>query len=258
MASGFIYLIILGMWVAYFLPRWISSHDQTSGKSHERYKSALKVVAENGSGPLAFEISRSREVTESKKKEDQISQRRIVFTSLVSILGLATLGSFAGFIAPTILTIPLSAIAIYVVHVRRQVVASQARARRLKALEQISHADIKKSEERISLGRHSQLPSLNNDLWVPLSERTESTGVVIIPRGSAAMSKAWEPREVPAPTYVTAPKAVPSKRIIDLTIPGAWSAAQEREREALLPSRDELFDQQLADEAANPIHRAAN
>ena len=46
MASGFIYLIILGMWMAYFLPRWVTSHDQASGKSAERYKSAMRVVGE--------------------------------------------------------------------------------------------------------------------------------------------------------------------------------------------------------------------
>jgi hypothetical protein len=268
MASGFIYLIILGMWAAYFLPRWISSHDQNSGKSHERYKSALKVVAENGSQPLAFEISAVEESFDLKKKDNQIARRRIIFTSLVSILLISSVGSFFGFIDPAILLIPASAMSIYVVHVRRQVVASQARARKLKALEQISHADISPSQERISFTRQTHTTifgeiaatnsSLHNEHWIPLAERTESTGVVIIPRGSAAMSKAWEPRQVPAPTYVTAPKAVPSKRIIDLTIPGAWSAAQERERQELLPNRDDIFDQELADEAANNSGRAAN
>ena len=268
MASGFIYLIILGMWAAYFLPRWISSHDQNSGKSHERYKSALKVVAENGSHPLAFEISPIEESAEVKKKDHHIGRRRFIFTSLISILIISTVGSFIGFIDPSILLIPVTAISIYIVNVRRQLVASQARARKLKALEQIGHADISTSEERISFTRYSHTTifgeiaatntSLNNEHWVPLSERTESTGVVIIPRGNAALSKAWEPRQVPAPTYVTAAKAVPSKRIIDLTIPGAWSAAQERERQELLPTRDDIFDQELADEAANNSGRAAN
>ena len=45
MASAIIYLAIIGMWVAYFLPRWIHTHDEFSGKSVERYKSALRVVA---------------------------------------------------------------------------------------------------------------------------------------------------------------------------------------------------------------------
>ena len=55
MASGFIYLIILGMWAAYFLPKWMISHDVASGKSAERYKSAMRVVGETGSSSIANE-----------------------------------------------------------------------------------------------------------------------------------------------------------------------------------------------------------
>jgi hypothetical protein len=66
------------------------------------------------------------------------------------------------------------------------------------------------------------------------------------------------------PTYVNAPKAVQARRVIDLTEPGKWSEEQQRiEREALAaaaPSRDEVFDQQLADEAVQRLRemRAAN
>jgi hypothetical protein len=87
---------------------------------------------------------------------------------------------------------------------------------------------------------------------------------VILPKGSAAIRNAWEPTEVPVPTYVNAPKAVTAKRVIDLTNPEQWSDEQERlAREALAatsPSRDEIFDQQLADEAVERLNqsRAAN
>jgi hypothetical protein len=49
MASGIIYLIIIAMWAAYFLPQWFSSHEDASGKSIDRYKNAMQVVAENQS-----------------------------------------------------------------------------------------------------------------------------------------------------------------------------------------------------------------
>ena len=59
---------------------------------------------------------------------------------------------------------------------------------------------------------------------------------------------------------MTAPKAIIPKRVIDLTVPGAWSDEQERlEREALAaasPSRDQIFDQQLADEAVDRLNQA--
>ncbi|MTA80705.1 MAG: hypothetical protein F2954_05120, partial [Actinobacteria bacterium] len=89
-------------------------------------------------------------------------------------------------------------------------------------------------------------------------------GVVILPQGTASMRNAWQPAEVPIPTYVSAPKAIVPKRVIDLTTPGAWSEEQERlEREALAatsPSRNEIFDQQLADEAVQRLNqsRASN
>ena len=101
------------------------------------------------------------------------------------------------------------------------------------------------------------------EYWVPLSER-EQTGVTILPKGTAAQRNAWQPTEVPVPTYVNAPKAVTPRRVIDLTTPGAWTEEQERmEREALAaasPSTDEIFDQQLAEEAEHNKrnNRAAN
>ena len=73
---------------------------------------------------------------------------------------------------------------------------------------------------------------------------------MILPKGSADKNReTWEPTSVPAPSYVTSSKAAPQRRIIDLTIPGAWSEAQERAmREAMSPASDQVFDQVQADE----------
>jgi DNA-binding TFAR19-related protein (PDSD5 family) len=106
-------------------------------------------------------------------------------------------------------------------------------------------------------------PKASTEHWVPFAER-ELSGVTILPKGTAAARMQWEPNEVPLPTYVNAPKAIQPKRVIDLTEPGKWSDEQEAlERAALAaaaPSRDEIFDQQLADEAVERlrINRAAN
>jgi hypothetical protein len=106
-------------------------------------------------------------------------------------------------------------------------------------------------------------PKEVRDHWIPLQER-ELTGITILPKGSAQERNAWQPNQVPVPTYVNAPKAVVPKRVIDLTIPGAWSEEQERLAEEVLavaaPSRDEVFDQQLAEEAVARLrqNRAAN
>lgn len=53
-------------------------------------------------------------------------------------------------------------------------------------------------------------------------------GVVLLPKGSAENRNVWEPTQIPTPTYLSAPKAITPKRVLDLTTPGAWTEEQER------------------------------
>ena len=249
MASGFIYLIILGMWAAYFLPKWMSSHDEASGKSAERYKSAMRVVGETGSSATLIE-------NDNFKKQNQIATRRVIFGALTFLLTAIGLLSAIGIISTSVLLIPATALAIYVIHVRRQVVTAQLKARRIKAFEKISSAAvITEPIERITFSSKVDFVAENNEHWIPLIERIDTAGVVVIPKDGPT----WQPSSVPRPTYATAPKAIPSNRIIDLTVPGVWMAAQKSSTEAdLLPSRDELFDQELAENAAIEKFGAVN
>ena len=250
MASGLIYLIILGMWGAYFVPRWISQHDSTSGRATERYKSAMKIVASTPNIP---------EVVDRDKKFRALRQRQLI-TALLGVLNLATLiTATAGACALTLVLLPLSATAIYFVHIRRQVVAAQLKKRRLQALAQITAAEVKRDPTvQISLSPRAQ----SNDHWIPLSDRIESGAITIISKDEFAKpqprSSEWSPVDVPRPTYTTAPKAIRSQRIIDLTVPGAWSAEQERLAALEVPERDELFDQELAEQAAIDRNQAVN
>ena len=249
MASGFIYLIILGMWAAYFLPKWMVSHDEASGKSAERYKSAMRVVGETGSSATVIE-------NENFNKQNQIATRRVIFGALTFLLTAIGLLSAIGIISTSIVLIPATALAIYVIHVRRQVVTAQLKARRIKAFEKISSAAvITEPIERITFSSKVDFVAENNEHWIPLIERIDTAGVVVIPKDGPT----WQPSSVPRPTYATAPKAIPSNRIIDLTVPGVWMAAQKSSTEAdLLPSRDELFDQELAENAAIEKFGAVN
>ncbi|MEY2732591.1 MAG: hypothetical protein RLZZ523_462, partial [Actinomycetota bacterium] len=83
----------------------------------------------------------------------------------------------------------------------------------------------------------------------------EVQSIVILPKGSSDQnSGTWEPTAIPSPSYVSAPKAAAQRRVIDLTIPGAWSEAQEKAmREAMAPARDQIFDQVHADEIEEQI-----
>ena len=227
MGSGFIYLVIAGMWVAYFLPQWISRHEETSGKAIERYKNAMQVVAENNKN--------IKQEVKIEEKNKLFFRRRLIFGSLFSIYLFSNLFALLGLLVFTTTLIPLTALLIYFVNVRKQVVASQLRARRLAALEKITNTKLASVE----------LPEFNTENkniehWIPFSERPEITGVIVVPKDR----KGWQPTKVPKPVYTTAPKAIPSKRIIDLTTTGQWSAEQERIK-ALSGRDDDLFDQSL-------------
>jgi hypothetical protein len=258
MASGIIYLAIIGMWVAYFLPRWMHNKNEFSGKHVERYKSALRVVAGNtpgaqlGTGPIFTDVDRVARVAQ------QLMRRRIIF-SIITLSFFATLvGALMQTLAITFALVPLSGLVLYIAIVRRQENAAKIQYRRMDQIhrrtEGVSHTNL---SDVIT-------PKGSTEHWIPFAER-EVSGVTILPKGTQAARAEWKPNDIPLPTYVNAAKAITPKRTIDLTEPGRWSEEQERlEREALAaasPSRDEIFDQQLADEAVErvrAIRRAAN
>ena len=213
------------MWAAYFLPQWLSNHEENSGKAIQRYKNAMQVVAENNGS-----------IQSESKTEDQnkiFLQRRLIFGSLFSLYILSLISTAIGFLSLTTTLVPLSATLIYFVNVRKQVVASQLKSRRLKAIAKITNTKIPTTVIPEKVKEKS-----SNEHWIPFSEREEITGVVVVPKDR----KGWQPTQIPKPVYTTSAKAIPSKRIIDLTTTGQWSAEQERIK-ALSGRDDDLFDQ---------------
>jgi hypothetical protein len=190
-------------------------------------------------------------------------RRRIIFSLITTTLILTTAGAIMQTFTYIAIAIPVTGLLLYIAHVRRQENSERITRRRVdqlhRATEGVSHTNL---ADVLSHNSHSEV-KVNHDHWIPLSER-ELTGVTLLPKGTAQSRAEWQPNEIPVPTYVNAPKAVQSKRVLDLTEPGRWTEEQERlEREALAaaaPSRDEVFDQQLADEAVQKLRemRAAN
>jgi hypothetical protein len=225
MGSGFIYLIIMGMWAAYFIPQWLSNHEENSGKAIERYKNAMQIVAENN-GSIQSE-------TKTENQNKIFLQRRLIFGSLFSLYLLSLICAAVGFLALTTTLVPLSATLIYFVNVRKQVVASQLKSRRLKAIAKITNTKIPTTVIPEQVKEKG-----SNEHWIPFAEREEITGVVVVPKDR----KGWQPTQIPKPVYTTSAKAIPSKRIIDLTTTGQWSAEQEQIK-ALSGRDDDFFDQ---------------
>ena len=257
MTSGLIYIAIIGMWAAYFAPRWIHHRNEFSAKSVERFKVALTVVA--NSAPHSNESSGVHHI--DLDREAKIAQllmrRRSIFGVLTLSLFTTLIGGFMNTMPFLYALVPATGILIYIVTVRHQTVADGIQHRRIQQLHRrTAGVSATNLVEVIT-------PRISQEHWIPLSER-ELKGVVILPQGTASVLNVWRPAEVPVPTYVSAPKAIVPKRVIDLTTPGAWSDDQERlAREALTaasPSRDEIFDQQLSDEAVERLNqsRAAN
>ncbi len=239
MGSGFIYLIIICMWAAYFLPQWLSNHEDTSGKAIERYKNAMQVVGENNGS-----IKTEENIEDNSKV---FFKRRMIFGSIVSLLTISLIYAGIGFLDWTTTLVPATALLIYLVNVRKQVVASQLKVRRLRALEKITNSKIPTTVIPEPVKEKS-----SNEHWVPFSERSEITGVVVVPKDR----KGWQPTQLPKPVYTSAAKAIPSKRIIDLTTTGQWSAEQERIK-ALSGRDDDLFDQAILADTAED-ERAVN
>ncbi len=214
------------MWAAYFLPQWLSKHEDNSGKAIQRYKNAMQVVAESN-GSIKTE-------NEREDKDKIFLKRRLIFGSLFSLYALSVTSAVVGSLDWVTTFVPLTGILIYFVNVRKQVVASQIKARRLKALERITNSKIPTTviPERVK-------EKSSNEFWIPFADREEITGVVVVPKDR----KGWQPTSIPKPVYTTAAKAIPSKRIIDLTTTGQWSAEQELIK-ALSGRDDDFFDQE--------------
>ncbi|HEY4898773.1 MAG TPA: hypothetical protein VIH79_03530 [Candidatus Nanopelagicaceae bacterium] len=248
MASGLIYLIIIGMWVAYFLPRWIRQHETQSGRETERYKSAMKIVASTPNFPDPVNLD---------EKLKTLRNRRLILSTLTLALAMSIAGILISLIPAVSVLIPVTALAIYIINVRRQVVAAHIKKRRLEALASISAVEIKVDPSaRIDLSERPRLVSeLILEQWVPLRERGLSSSITIIRDES---ERSWSPVAIPRPTYATAPKAITPKRTIDLTTPGKWSAEKERQNALEIPTHEELFDQELAEQSAAARDWAAN
>ena len=255
MASGIIYIAIAGMWVAYFLPRWLHDRNEFSGKSIERYKSALRVVASASPAGSSGEGVIHTDLDHEAKVAQKLLSRRIIFAILIFSLTSTIVGGIMNSMPYLYVVVPAVGILLYIAHVRRQTIADSLHRRRVQQLQRRSSG--------VSSANLADVvtPKSSNEHWIPLSER-ELTGVVLLPKGSAENRNVWQPTEIPTPTYLSAPKAITPKRVLDLTTPGAWTEDQERlAKEALAaaaPSRDEIFDQQLAEEAVQRLREASN
>lgn len=257
MGSGLIYIIIVGMWIAYFLPRWIANHDEVSGRSVDKFNEAMRVVGK-ASGKSKVDLEELL-----KRKENQMLVRRIVFFSILGLLIISALFILVGFLSPTIILLPISGFGIYLVNTRHQISSINEEIQFARQNPEGKRENSKYSELIIRSKRVAKERAEGHvEQWVPLSERLaksegEVSGITIIPKGSRGTANTWEPISVPPPTYAQSPKAA-SQRNQQRYEQEVFS---EEDLEVLSkPAPDEIFDQQAADlvEEEIRIDRAAN
>lgn len=188
MSSGLIYFAVIALWVAYFLPRWLRSHDEVSeSKSLERYRSAMHVVSMNS--PERSYMTRA-EIAERAART--LRKRQITLITLTLFFLATMISAFANLIPFRSLLLPLSLLVIFVVHVRRQKVQDDVKRRRRMATMKGKGSSYNFSE----ITYRSPEGDVSN--WIPIDH---STTVTII------RNDAWQPNQMPLPTYVSAPKA---------------------------------------------------
>jgi hypothetical protein len=210
-------------------------------------------VASNSPGGLPETGIMHTDLDFVAKNAQKMLRRRIIFTLLTFSLLATSVGGVMNKLQFIYTLVPISGIALYVMQVRRETISERLQLRRVKQLQRETNGVSTTNLVDVVT------PKATTDHWIPLSER-ELTGVVILPKGTAEERRTWQPDSIPTPTYLSAPKAVSQKRTIDLTEPGRWSEEQEKlaiaALNAVAPSKDEIFDQILADEAVDRLNES--
>lgn len=240
MGSGLILLGIAGAWLAVLVPMALRSHDSSrSLSSVDRFGDAMRVLArreQQGRG-----AARSVVLPRPSAPGLSLAARRMRVLLTLSALALVTLlltvVGFGWALLPHLL---LDGLAIaYVAHLRNQAVRKAERsirsAARPRQARSLVPAHIAGIPDRMPA--RPGLPAA-----APAARYLEPQ--------PGALGETWTAPAVPVPTYVTAPMAPPREpRTVDLTTPGAWSAAAEIEQVGKeLFGEDDLLAQELDDE----------
>lgn len=250
--SGIIYAVIIVMWAAYFIPRWLKRHEELSeSRSVEKFDHAMRILSRRESSPdqryvvmprrpeaprrtlpartpLPPARSSSRGTRPRRPSGAAVRRRRILAALLLTTLVVALLAP----LTPVPWWVPLLALVATVAdlaHLRMQVRRSRevdrtrqavrrsmrSRLTRFDALDRLMSVRRELAEERAA----------EEARWAA-AEGAERRVREEEERRAAEEAGRWEPVPVPLPTYVSKPAAPRRASPIDLTHPGAWSEAQ--------------------------------
>jgi hypothetical protein len=226
--SGLLYAAVLGAWAVFLLTRCLKTTpaDRSSGVTEgtllrrrgeyeaDTYSMLRPAAAEAMAGPLAKQPVAMREVAVRARPRigpaTARRRRRVLGTLVVSFVPLLT-AHLLGLLSLWPAAIPAALFFAYLYEVR--VRAKKTRVTRV----QVPVAP--PASARIPAQRGTRSKPADADLtwdpWPAFSEDEPTPGPV------PDIAEGWEPRPVPLPTYVTAPKA-PGRRI-DISAGRPWT-----------------------------------
>jgi hypothetical protein len=238
-----VYAVIVGLWAVVLIPMWLRRHEAaTESRSVDRFSQAMRILSRReatistrtvvmparsaesrrpvASGGSARPTTARRRDPSTVARVAMARRRRRTFTLLVLTSVLLAVPAALGRLTWWPSAVAVILLAAFVVHLRLQ-------ARRAALLRSVRTA---RADETVA-PRADAAPS---NVWRPVDSapaEAHFSASVDVQRNvpSAAVSDptvvSWEPLDMPLPTYVTAPKAVRPVRVIDLTVPGAWTSS---------------------------------
>ncbi len=249
--SGIIYAVIIVMWAAYFIPRWLKRHDELSeSRSVEKFDHAMRILSRKDPTPDQRRVvmpprpapprrtlparsplpaQRTAPVRRPRRASSAAVRRRRILAGLL-------LSTFVATVLAPLTPVPWWAPVLLLVltvadvaHLRAQVRSSRQVSRSREAVRRSMASRLMRfdSFDRLMSVRRelAEERAAENARWVAAEEadrrvREEEE------RRAADEAGRWDPVPVPLPTYVSKPPAPRRAPPIDLTHPGAWTEAQ--------------------------------
>lgn len=222
MGGAIIYTVIVAVWAVVLVPRWLRSHDnarqaaaptadetphdevhgrvlprrQRPSSSEEEPDEELEVVDEERPRRL-----RGRSYEANARAHRMAVRRRVVFAGLLLAVAGTAVAAVYGVVPGWSVGAPTLLLPLYVVHVRRVMVAEHARKRRVER-ERARRPVLDTQSDDETLPRPTSVSAYRTKRVAP-GMRVVEPGVVF----DQDAAEPWQPRPVPLPTYLTAPAA---------------------------------------------------
>jgi hypothetical protein len=258
--AAFIYLALIGMWALVLVPLFLRRHDQAQeSRSADRFARAMGSLRLDSRGTASAGESRAllmpRRSAADRRSQVTVSnasafetpgaaaarRRRLVLAVLGSLLVVWTVLVLLHKLPRFSLAAPALLLVGFLVVARRQAtVAADLKRRRARrsALSDAARAADARYDRSQQLARRG-----GRAVEAETRRRPQQAPVVAAPVEVPVADGSWSAVPTTLPTYVTAPPATRTPRVIDLTTPGSWSGA------AMVAQARETLAAQPADES---------